>query len=86
MALLSVRVQVSAEYWQLAVVLEGLGVLGFGVVWMWCYHPSMLHGPRGVDTQRLFRFAFQFCANAETANFVRTLNSRYLVPLSVEFT
>ena len=68
------------SYW-LVFVLVGWGLLvGAGLVWMWLKYPSLLVKPKGVDTQELFKFAFQFHVN--NLAFVQKLNRRNLPVVS----
>lgn len=76
LALLSNYVPLKAGYWLLITVLGWVVLVCFGFVWMLLHYPSLLVRPKGIDTQRLFRFAFQFRDNEDTRKTVEMLNHR----------
>lgn len=83
-ALLSCWVQLSSSYWLLTTALGWLGLVGFGLLWMWKRYPSLLVREKGVDTQQLFKFAFQFAGNREMRGFISRLNNRRRSSVSAE--
>ena len=81
-ALVSEYIEISAGYWVLTVTV-GWGVLGVaGYVVMRLYYPCFLVKPKGVDTQKLFKFGFQFSRSAENEQFVIALNNSRRAPVS----
>ena len=76
LTLLANRLSVSPSYWALAALVGLTGIVVFGWVWMRLHYPSLLVRERGVDTQRLFKFAFQFKESAANSEMVGVLNSR----------
>ena len=79
-SVLGQHVSFMGTHWVVFVLVGWCAVVTVGLVWMWLKYPCLLIKPKGVDTQELFKFAFQFHVN--NTNFVQQLNSRYSAVVS----